>query len=67
MCVTNVTPGVYVLCYCRLPEGVMVNEDTKLARWDHSKKIWRTGGISDIKIDVGQSLITLIMIIQLKN
>ena len=31
----------------------MITHDTKMARWDHSKRIWRTGGLSDIKIDTG--------------
>ena len=43
--------------HCRLPEGVIVNKDTKLACWDCSKKIWRTGGLEDIKIDIGQYII----------
>jgi len=31
----------------------MVNEDTKLARWDQSARIWRIGGLDDVKIDTG--------------
>lgn len=41
----------------RLPESVMVNQDTKMARWDYYKKIWRTGGMDDIKIDIGQYIL----------
>ena len=42
-----------ITCYYRLPEGVMINEETKLARWDQSARIWRTGGLDDVKIDCG--------------
>ena len=51
----SVLLGVDLLTYIfyRLPKDVMVNEDTKLARWDQSARIWRIGGLDDVKIDTG--------------
>ena len=31
----------------------MINNDTKLARWDRTKRIWRTSGLTDVNVDTG--------------